>query len=194
MMHEDDQDHFLNDPEAFGRMLNSFSDHELKKLSGQSDLNEDGVPMNENDAGNLWKTWIEKDGHLCQKVENIGLSLPDYFWVYKGLVIFNEAKIKRGNLIYAPVYQFHNMRKMSLYLHDWALSYVVYNAGEFELYSFREVLKDKASWVDGTFTGRTVGKIKIDLRDRVPFLVIPEASAIVHYVEYIQAKAFRKKT
>jgi len=159
----------------------------------QQDLNEDGVPMNEIDIGNLWKSWIEADGHLCIKVENIGLSLPDYFWVYKGLVIFNETKIRRGNLIYAPVYQFHNMRKMSNYLHDWALSYVVYNAGHFELYSFRDVLKDKASWIDGTLTGGVIGKMKIDLKHREPFLIVSDKASISLYTGWIHSQAFKKK-
>jgi hypothetical protein len=180
---------FTNDPNEAAEIFNI-----LRSDSPQSDLNEDGVPMNETDAGNIWKGWLEKDGHLCMKVENIGLSLPDYFWVYKGLVIFNETKIRRGNLIYAPVYQFNNMRKMSNYLHDWALSYVVYNAGVFELYSFRDVLKDKASWVDGTLTGGVIGKMKISLENRTPFLIIPYASSIGHYIDWIQSKAFKKKT
>ncbi len=170
--------------------------HTLDKIEAFLDgKNEDGVPMNETDAGNLWKSWIEKEGCLCVKVENIGLSLPDYFWIHKGITIWNEAKIKRGNLIYAPVYQFHNMRKMSLYLRDWALSYVVYNAGEFELYSFKEVLKDKASWTDTTFDlTKTPGKMKIDLSNRTPFLVIPQANYIGNYIDWVDSKAFRKKS
>jgi hypothetical protein len=160
----------------------------------QQDLNEDGVPMNESDVGNQWKRWLESEGHLCMKVENIGLSLPDYFWVYKGLVIFNEVKIRRGNLIYAPVYQFHNMRKMSNYLHDWALSYVVYNSGEFQLYSFRSILKDKESWIDGTLTGGVIGKMKIRLKNQEPFLRITNMDAISYYTDWIQSKAFRKKS
>jgi hypothetical protein len=159
----------------------------------QQDLNPDGVPMNESDVGNIWKEWIEYQGDLCMRVENIGLSLPDYFWVYKGLVIFNEIKMRRGNLIYAPTYQFNNMRRMSNHLHDWALSYVVYNAGEFELYSFRDVLKDKASWIDGTLTGGVMHKIRIDIKDRTPFLIIPNKSSISLYTDWIQAKAFKKK-
>jgi hypothetical protein len=158
-----------------------------------SDLNEDGVPMNEHDIGNRWKEWIESDGNLMMKVENIGLSLPDYFWVYKGLVIFNETKIRRGNLVYAPVYQFNNMRKMSNYLHDWAQSYVVYNSGQFELYSFKDIVKDKASWVDGTLTGGVIGKMKIDLKNQEPFLIVPDKSSISLYIEWVHSKAFRKK-
>jgi len=82
---------------------------------------------------------------------------------------------------------------MSLHLHDWALSYVVYNAGEFELYSFKEVLKDKTSWIDGTLTGGVMHKIKISIKDRTPFLIIPDKQSISLYIDWIHSKAFKKK-
>jgi hypothetical protein len=179
--------------DVIGALSHVFGKENVIVWDSSSGLNPDGVPMNETDAGNLWKSWLEKEGNLVVKVENIGLSLPDYFWVYKGLVIFNEAKIRRGNLVYAPVYQFINMRKMSLYLHDWALSYVVYNNDQFELYSFKDIVKDKSSWIDGTLTGGVVGKMKIDLKNREPFLIIPNADAITLYIEWVHNKAFKKK-
>jgi hypothetical protein len=155
----------------------------------QADLNEDGVPMNETDASHIWRGWLTEAGYYNVRIENIGLSLPDLFWVYKGVVIFNETKVRRGNIVYAPYFQFSNMARMSNYMHKWQLDYVVYNGGRFDLYHFKDIMKDKDA-----HDSQAAGKVKILIHRFEPYMSIHNAYELENtYTSYIQSCAFPKK-
>src|SRR5262245_4536802 len=70
-----------------------------------TDMNEEGVPLDEYEAGNIWRNLLSYHGVYSVRIENIGLSMPDTVLIYKGLIWFNEMKVRRGKYIYMPIYQ-----------------------------------------------------------------------------------------
>lgn len=165
--------------EAIGKMV--------EEEDRQSDLNEDGVPMNEWDACEKWRGELKAVGTFTGRIENIGTSLPDIFMIHKSVVVFQEAKVRRGNYVFAPQYQWSTMVVLSHEMHPWQLVYVVYNAGIFDLYEFRTVKRECEAKPASAF-----GKIKVRISDTVPFMSVADREGYEQYLDLVHQKAFKK--
>lgn len=167
-------------------------EEELRKIAreigSQTDLNEDGVPINEQDATDYWRSYANHWGIYTVRIENIGSSLPDLLMIYKGLSIFQEIKVRRGNLIYAPSFQWSNLNRLSKELHDWQLIYVVYNRGVFDLYEYQAIKRLPDTMIKGT----NYGKVSMNLSTITPFMSVDSRDSFENYIRYVHFKAFKK--
>jgi hypothetical protein len=151
------------------------------------ELNEDEVPMNEYDIQKKWKAYIEASGLYASRIENIGVSLPDMFFIYKGMTIWHEMKIQRGHLIYMPHFQWSNSIRMQHSLHPWQLNIVVYNKGTFSGYTIAEIKKQEPQ-------AASEGKLKVSLLGAIPLFQVDSQLSFEKYIEFIHSKMFKPKS
>lgn len=150
-------------------------------------MNEDGVPMNEKDIEHIWLDYANKSGFYTAHIENIGTSMPDAMLIWKGVVLFHEAKIQRGNLIYFQQYQLSAFFKMRHSCHPWQLNVVVWKNGVFSLYSI-----DQIKTLPIESAGR--GKVKVNISTLVPLITVSNDFEFELYVEWLRGKIWKKKT
>lgn len=150
------------------------------------ELNEDEVPMNEYDIQQKWKGYATAAGLYVGRIENIGVSLPDMFCIYKGMTLWHELKLQRGNLIYMPHFQWSNNVRMQHSLHPWGLNIVVYKDGVFSGYTIDTIKKL------GPVTA-SEGKLKVSLLDAVPLFQVHDQLSFEKYIEFIHSKLFKTK-
>lgn len=164
-----------------------FDDLPDRFFESDSDCNEDGVPLDEYEAGSKWCGWLQPHGVYSVRIENIGLSMPDTLLVHKGLTVFNEMKVRRGNHIYAPMYQLPSYIRLAEHLRRWQMVYVVFSFGAFDLYEFH-VIK-QYDWQP-----TNSGKLKLDISEVPVLMTIRDSQQVTEYLEWIYERAFKKKT
>jgi Holliday junction resolvase len=135
-----------------------------------------------------WRTYCQTQGLHTVRIENVGCSLADIMFVWKGVVVFQEVKMRRGNLIYMPIYQWSNMVRLRRSMYSWQLLYVVYNSGVFDIYTI-----DQIKMANPESAGK--GKIKAHIGMLVPILTITNMDDFaLQFVPWIASKAWKKKT
>jgi hypothetical protein len=85
------------------------------------------MPKNEYDCYDQLKHWGDVAGIEVIRIENVGRPLPDMVWLFKGITMWQEAKILRSNKIQIRVNAHANMMRMRHMLKDWMLTYIVWD-------------------------------------------------------------------
>lgn len=160
-------------------------DHTVMSLP--SYLNEDGVPLDEKDIENIWHNYAIKAGLYATHLENMNTPLPDHMFVWKGLVLFHEMKLRRGNLIYFQHYQWANLIRMRHSMHPWQLNVVVYYNSEFSGFSIDQI-KERDPQI------ASHGKVKANIDSLEPLYTVSNAYEFDLYLEWVKSKAWKKKT
>lgn len=148
-------------------------------------LNSDEVPMDEYDVGGIWKAYAATAGIHVERIENIGTSMPDMFLIVKGLVLFHEMKMQRGNLVYMPHHQWSANLRRRHFMHPWQLSMVVYKQGTFKVISYHHL---KGAPVEAAGNG----KLKLNIELYNPDFTVSNQYEFNEYVEYFLSKAFKR--
>jgi len=156
-------------------------------LSLAINFNEDEVPLNEKDIERKWLDYAKKSGFFATHIENIGSSMPDILMIWKGVTLFHEAKIQRGNLIYFQNYQWANFARMRHHCHPWQLNIVVWKDGVFKLFSV-----DQLKQVEAISAGE--GKVKLNIGLLEPIITVSNNFEFELYVEWLRGKIWKKKT
>lgn len=152
-----------------------------------SDVDGEGVPLDEYEVGSVWREWLHFHDVYSVRIENIGLSMPDTVLVHKGLVWFNEMKVRRGNCIYMPLYQLPSYIRLAEHLRRWQIAYAVYNRGSFDVYEFAAIRA-----ADHRPTNS--GKVRIDISDLPILMTVHDVHGAKGYLDWVVEKAFKKKT
>jgi len=152
-----------------------------------TELNEDGVPFNEKDAEHLWQDFAEAAGLYAAHIENIGTSMPDTILIWKGITLYHEVKMQRGNLIYFQQYQWASFIKMRHFLHPWQFNIVVWKDNVFSLYDIDSVKSTNVETAGH-------GKVKAKIAMLEPLITVSNAYEFDLYLEWIRSKAWKKKT
>lgn len=153
----------------------------------QIPLNEDEVPMDEKDVENIWHDYAIKAGLYATHLENIGTPLPDHLLLWKGLSLFHEFKLQRGNLIYFQHYQWANLVKMRHSLHSWQLNVIVWKNGVFSGFTVDQI-KERDPQIAGH------GKLKVNVAGLESLYTVSNAFEFDLYLEWVKSKAWKKKT
>jgi hypothetical protein len=157
-------------------------------LSLAINFNEDEVPLDEKDVERKWLDWGNKAGFFTTHIENIGSSMPDGLMIWKGVVLFHEVKIQRGNLIDFQQYQWANFARMRHSCHPWQLNIVVWKDGVFNLYSV-----DQLKTIEAETAGQ--GKVKLKISLLTPLITVANSKEFeIYYVEWLRSKIWKKKT
>lgn len=151
------------------------------------ELNEDQVPLNEYDIQQKWKNYATAAGLYVGRIENIGVSLPDMFLIYKGMTLWHELKLQRGNLIYMPQFQWSNSIRMRHSLHPWQLNIVVYKDSVFSGYTIDTIKKQEPQ-------AASEGKLKVSLLGANPLFQVDSQLSFEKYIEFIHSKMFKPKS
>lgn len=152
-----------------------------------SDMNEEGVPLDEYEAGGVWREWLAIHNVYSVRIENIGLSMPDTILTHKGLIWFNEMKVRRGSHIYAPMYQLPSYMRLGEHLRRWQIAYVVFAHGHFDVYDFGVIRS--ADWQP-----TNSGKVKLDLSGLPTIMTVGDSHQAKDYLDWVTDRAFKKKT
>lgn len=101
------------------------------------------MPKNEYDCYHQLKHFASANGVEVIRIENVGTPLPDMVWLFKGLTIWQEAKILRRGRIQIRVNAHAQMMRMRHTLKDWMLNYLVWDEDgqAYNVYNFEEVVK-----------------------------------------------------
>lgn len=101
------------------------------------------MPKNEYDCYGQLKHWASAKGVEVIRIENVGTPLPDMVWLFKGLTIWQEAKILRRNRIQIRVNAHAQMMRMRHMLKPWMLNYIVWDedSQSYNVYNFENVAK-----------------------------------------------------
>ena len=149
-------------------------------------LNEDGVPMDEKDVERIWIDYARKAGLFAVHIENIGSSMPDTLLIWKGITIFQEVKIQRGNLVYFQQYQWSNFARMRHSCHPWQLGIVVWKDDIFKIFSFDSIKETGAE-------PAAKGKVKVNLGLLEPLYTVADHYEFTQYLEWLRSKIWKKK-
>lgn len=150
--------------------------------------NEDEVPLDEKDVERIWLDYCKRAGFFATHIENIGSSMPDMLIIWKGITIYHEAKIQRGNLIYFQQYQWANFARMRHHCHPWQLNIVVWKDGVFNLYSL-----DQLKQIEAESAGH--GKVKLRISLLEPLITVADFYEFENnYIEWLRNKIWKKKT
>ena len=98
---------------------------------------------NEYDVYHELRHWFTANGAEMIRIENIGLPLPDFVILMKGLTIWHEAKILRRHRIQIRVNAHAQMMRMRHSLKPWMLNYIVWDedSQSYNVYNFENVAK-----------------------------------------------------
>lgn len=93
---------------------------------------------NEYDMYQQLDRYSKSSGLEVIRIENIGLPLPDMVFLFKGLTLWQEAKILRNNKIQIRVNAHAQMMRMRHMLKTWMLNYVVWDEDQqvYNVYPF----------------------------------------------------------
>jgi hypothetical protein len=152
----------------------------------QTLLNEDGIPLDEKDVELIWKDMATKAGFYTVHIENVHIPMPDLLMIWKGITIYHEVKMQRGNLIYFQHYQWANLLKMRHSLQPWLLNIVVWKDGIYKLFSVDQI---KEAGVD--VAGH--GKVKASIGLLEPMFVVSNDFEFELYIEWLRSKIWKKK-
>lgn len=99
--------------------------------------------QNEYDVYHQLKHWFTANGAEMIRIENVGLPLPDFVILMKGLTIWQEAKILRRHRIQVRVNAHAQMMRMRHMLKDWMLNYIVWDeeSQSYNVYPFESIAK-----------------------------------------------------
>jgi hypothetical protein len=100
------------------------------------------MAKNEYDCYEQLGHWGRATGLEIIRIENVGRPLPDMVWLFKGLTLWQEAKILRNNKIQIRVNAHANMMRMRHMLKPWMLNYIVWDNEEecYRVYNFEDCL------------------------------------------------------
>jgi hypothetical protein len=150
------------------------------------ELNEDGVPFNEKDAEHLWHDYAVKAGLYAAHIENVHTPMPDHLLLWKGVALFHEVKMQRGNLIYFQHYQWSNLLKMRHSLRPFQLCVIVYSNQVFNVLTVEQV-KERGVETAGH------GKVKCNVLGLIPQATVSNAFEFDLFLEWVRSHAWKKK-
>ena len=145
------------------------------------------MSKNEYDCYDQLSHWGKATGIEVIRIENVGRPLPDMVWLFKGLTIWQEAKILRNNKIQIRVNAHANMMRMRHMLRPWMLTYLVWDdeTSSYRAYDFEECTK---AGIESSDSRPGVGFINLlGIKYRYLFTNKEEFS---QYVEHILDQAY----